>query len=858
MTNSRIGRRYSNPELKNFPDSTILVEAAMRRGQAITELINPTMVSQIRIDLQQWKFAWLAAKNVWIPNRNPMYLVYDNIMIDNTLTSIIDTRILKAQQSKFNIVDKSNKANSELAKLFQKPWFEKFIEYAMRSKFEGYSLIEFFDFMPNGEINTIKLVDKYHVKADRGVVTKESFDVAGGTDYLSGPISQYYIPVGDKDDLGLLYKVAPMILAKKYAIGTWSEYNEKQGIPFRTVTTPINDTTRQQQLATIMENMGSAGWAVLNEGEKAEILLNNGNDPTKCFEGLINKMDSEGQMLILGQSSTGNSQNNKGTYGSMKILQEITNDRHEADLTFLKYLINDVLIPRMIQWGYKLEGWMFDWDKSVDLGIGEIIDYVTSLEGAGLEVDIQYITDKTTIPITGRKAVTSPPNAPPKKQNPSASADKKKSINAFYKDCCSVHGKHSLSVLQGSAADDKKFKDITLSIAKDLYKGKQSGIVNMDLLKLTATKLRDAITIGYATTDNKDIDITDLQMLSHLKNNAVVFAAFKSYQNQQEMISLLTDKDGKLRSFSDYKTEVLKTNTIFNTNYLNAEYNHAVVSSQMASRWQDFERNKETLPYLEFDATLDNRTTAICISLDGTRLPVDDEFWDNHALPLHWNERSVIRQIAYGPATDKNKINAPDLKPFFKNNPGKTGQVFPDGTYPYSDVNKTTSNKIIDAAKAIIDQGDPKAYHQVYKGYYGTVEVNETHNASEIEDNLRVAKFIADNNNDVKLLPYSYQKGIKNPDASINNKIADFKGVEALTHSAVQHAIEHASTQTAEIVVITLPKDITNRDVVRAMYAALSNPEWNRNIKSVWFIKNNILTKVERKEVVSRTFKGLP
>ena len=848
-----------NPKLKNIPDSAILVEAAMRRGQALTELINPTMVSQIRIDLQGWKYAYLAFKNIWIPNRNPMYLVYDNIMIDNTLTSIIDTRILKAQQAKFNIVDKAGKPNPDLAVFFQKPWFEKFIEYAMRSKFEGYSLIEFFDFNADGEINTINLVDKYHVKPDRGVVTKESYDVEGGSDYLNGPISQYYIPIGDKQDLGLLYKVAPMILAKKYAVGTWSEYNEKIGIPFRTVTTPINDSKRQTQLATIMENMGSAGWAVLNQDEKVELLLTNGQDPTKCFEGLINKMDSEAQMLILGQSSTGNSQNNKGTYGSMKILQDITDDRHNADLTFLKNLINYTLIPRMIQWGYKLDGWAFDWDKSVDLDVADTVDYVVALSGAGFIIPTDFITQKTGIPIDGVKPPTNNPPTPPiKKTNQSADADKKKSINAFYNECCNLTPARKEKGLKADAAYDKKFKDITLSIAKDLYKGKQTGIVNMDLLKLTATKLREAITIGYATPDNKEIDVTDLQMLSHLKNNAVVFSAFKSYQNQQEMVSLLTDKDGKLRSFNDYKAEVLKTNTTFNKNYLNTEYNHAVVSAQMASRWQDFERNKETLPYLEFDATLDNRTTAICISLDGTRLPVDDEFWDNHALPLHWNERSVIRQIAYGPATDKNKINAPDLKPFFKNNPGKTGQVFPDGTYPYSDVNKTTSSKIIDAAKAFIDQGDPNAYHQVYKGYYGTVEVNETHNASEIEDNLKVAKFIADNNHDVKLLPYSYKPGIKNPDASIDNIIADFKGVEALTHSAVQHAIEHASTQTAEIVVITLPKDITNRDIVRAMYAALSNPEWNRNIKSIWFIKNKNLTKVERKEIMNRTFKGLP
>ena len=64
MTNSKIGKKAYHRETTGINDKIILVEAAMRRGQALTELINPTMVSQIRIDLQQWKDAWLLAKNI--------------------------------------------------------------------------------------------------------------------------------------------------------------------------------------------------------------------------------------------------------------------------------------------------------------------------------------------------------------------------------------------------------------------------------------------------------------------------------------------------------------------------------------------------------------------------------------------------------------------------------------------------------------------------------------------------------------------------------------------------------------------------------------------------------------------------
>lgn len=190
------------------------------------------------------------------------------------------------------------------------------------------------------------------------------------------------------------------------------------GIPFRTVHTNVADNKRQQQLAIIMENMGSAGWAVLNNEEKVELLNHNGQDPTKCFEGLINKMDAECAMLILGQTATSNSQNNKGTYGSMKILQGISDDRHEADLQFVKYIINDVLIPRMVTWGYKLDGCYLDWDKSVDLSIKETVDYVVALS-AVYDIPADFVTTKTGIPIDGIKQITAP-------LTPPSGADKKK------------------------------------------------------------------------------------------------------------------------------------------------------------------------------------------------------------------------------------------------------------------------------------------------------------------------------------------------------------------------------------------------------------------------------------------------
>lgn len=414
--NSKVGRTYrANTSLSHIPDNELLVEAAMRRGQSMNTLIKPQSLSMGRVDIGKWKLAYAAAKNSDSPNLNPMYEIYDNIGIDGTLITDTETRVLKAQQAKFNLVDEKGTPDTDATKLFERKWFHDFIKIAMKSLFQGYALIELFDFNEEGELVGATEVNKYHVKPHKGIVTRERSDEVG-MDYINGQTSLYYIPVGDKDELGLLYKIAPYVLAKKYAIGNWSEFNEKLGIPFRTVHSNSIDVNRQRQLATIMEEMGSAGWAVLNENEKVELLNINGTDPTKCFKELIALLDSYISKICLGQASTSNSQNNKGTYGSMEILQEISEDRHEYDLVMLKYLINGVLIPKLVMFSpaYKiLAKRVFEWDKSEEHTSSEIIDIISKIVTTGkYKVKAEYITQRTGIPVEEVASEATPPTPP--------------------------------------------------------------------------------------------------------------------------------------------------------------------------------------------------------------------------------------------------------------------------------------------------------------------------------------------------------------------------------------------------------------------------------------------------------------
>lgn len=687
MRNSKIGKIHSSREfIKSIPDDIILVEAAIRRGQPLSELIKPMSPSQAKMTLKRWKDAKASALNADYPDMNPMYEMYDDEGIDLFLSSTIQTRILRVQQSKFVWVDKDKKANEDANTLFKKQWFLDFLKFAMQSIFEHFRLIELFDIDQNGELKKCKVVNKYNVKSKKGIVTKETYDETG-IDYLSGPISMYYLPVGDPNELGLLFKVVPIILAIKSALGQWSEFNEKLGIPFRTVTTNAGDSKRQQQLAVIMEEMGSAGWAVLNENEKVELLAINGSNPTQCFKELINLLDARIATYMLGQSSTTDSSKNKGTYGSMAILQEISEIVHQSDLTFIEYLVNDELKNKLIALSSKyqiLSELKFEWDKSIDLTVKETVDYVVALSDI-YEIDPKYVSEKTGIPILGLKKQSSPgtlPPTPPIKKKSPLKAD----LKAFYGNvCCQGH-----DVILASSLPS--FDDDILRIAKAIFEGKQKGIVDIPLIKKTAAYLQQGITSGFGTTT----DATDKAMLESLTKNVQLFSGFKTYDQLLEITNLLKDENGKQREWPAFKNEVLKSNKDYNVNYLKAEYDQANVGSQMASYWQEIQRNKDTLPYLKFVATNDSRTTAICKSLDGFTARVDDPIWLQYFLPLHWHERSNIIQLADAVESNKSDFKFMELQPMFKNNIGITGVAFPS-THPYFDTSVKVKNEITNA-----------------------------------------------------------------------------------------------------------------------------------------------------------------
>lgn len=77
--------------------------------------------------------------------------------------------------------------------------------------------------------------------------------------------------------------------------------------------------------------------------------------------------------------------------------------------------------------------------------------------------------------------------------------------------------------------------------------------------------------------------------------------------------------------------------TIFRTN---------VQGAYAAGQWQQIQAQKDTAPFLLYDAVDDGRTRPEHAAWDGTILPVENEFWSTHYPPNGWNCRCGVIQLS--------------------------------------------------------------------------------------------------------------------------------------------------------------------------------------------------------------------
>ena len=176
-------------------------------------------------------------------------------------------------------------------------------------------------------------------------------------------------------------------------------------------------------------------------------------------------------------------------------------------------------------------------------------------------------------------------------------------------------------------------------------------------------------------------------LLQEFRSSNEVFSAFRTHRMQNDVARQLLGKDGKRKSFDQWKRDVKGMTDHYFGPWLRTEYNTAVIRAQNAARWKRFEQDAGIMPNLTWmpttSATPDlahERYWAMKLTL-----PVNHPFWERERPGNRWNCKCSLEQTDDVPVTTDAEFGALPKKPTAQkgldNNPAD-GRIFSD-THPY-------------------------------------------------------------------------------------------------------------------------------------------------------------------------------
>lgn len=609
--------------------------------------IEPLGKVQRRVDMDDWTRAVNMAQAAERPSRLLLLGLYDSLLKDSHTAGAMESRVLRVVRSRFKLVDEKGKDRPEHLPLFETRWFEQFLQYAAEAEFRGHTLIELGELADVGRISQVYRIDQRVVLPREGLIVKTPGDEKG-ISFREGAYGAYMIEVGRPDDLGLLESVAPVVIFKKYALGSWSEYTEKFGIPARWINTVTTDSHRYGQLRSVMEGLMARGWAILQGDEKLEIAPTPGTDAHKVFQEFISVCNSEVSKRFLGQDGTSDNKDASGTYGSLRVLQDVAEVRHQADKARIRYLVNDELFPRLVDLGYPLKGIRFAWDEFSELSPKDLVDSVQKLSQY-YEVDPEFIQEKTGIRVLGFRRLPGEqqgggdqPAGGESKGDPGASDEPDRgqrrigsrlSAEAWppWKNsptCCSVD----------AAAGPQPIGDAQLEQALRLVFDERAEWTQ-PYFDHVHTQLREGLLSGFGhELRNLSYSQPDHVARTLMEANLFRFSAAKTLAMTQELNRRVTESTG----WADFKRRADDVLQVYEKDYLKTEYDLAVATGLQSSRYYEMQRSKEALPFWEYITAGDDQVRPAHAALDGKVFRADDPIWGRIYPPNGWHCRCTV------------------------------------------------------------------------------------------------------------------------------------------------------------------------------------------------------------------------
>lgn len=202
--------------------------------------------------------------------------------------------------------------------------------------------------------------------------------------------------------------------------------------------------------------------------------------------------------------------------------------------------------------------------------------------------------------------------------------------------------------------------------------------IETNLFNHTLASLNEATEKGFGKISYNH---PDYEFLQEIKYNNAVFAAFKTHRQQNDLFAQLMDVDGVPKAFAQFKKDVEPIIGNYNINWLQTEYNTAIIRARMAVQWKQFEREKHIYPNLKWLPSLAAVPREAHKPFYNRVWALNDSFWKSHRPGDAWGCKCSLTSTDE-PVTGGQVADAPDASPGLDNNPADDAKMFSD-SHPY-------------------------------------------------------------------------------------------------------------------------------------------------------------------------------
>lgn len=299
----------------------------------IIQQVNFSQPKRENLDINKWRTAVKSAESITSPRRADLYDIYNDILIDTHLTSVIQKRKTGILNSEI-IFTRNGEPDEKTMEQIISPWFFSFMSDIIDTLFWGHSLFQFYK-----DADWIKydLIPRKHINPKTGMFLIRQTDTTG-INYRETFANVF--ECGNPDDLGLLCKAAPYVIYKRNCMGDYAQFAEVFGQPMREGVYDGYDEIARQKLKEDLEQMGSSGIFIHPENTQIKLIDSSTKTPASgMYTDLIELCNAEISKLILGNTLT-TQQGDTGTQALGTVHESAENEIKAMDRKYILDILN--------------------------------------------------------------------------------------------------------------------------------------------------------------------------------------------------------------------------------------------------------------------------------------------------------------------------------------------------------------------------------------------------------------------------------------------------------------------------------------------------------------------------------------